>query len=287
LFLGSAQVLVISQQLVEGKEILPIIEFFMRDDECRETMCVAISQEETAGVILESPKEMQGIMSALLHDIIREDKKVSASSINTKLYEIYSNIKSPSKCVMLPVLHRVKNGDQTTSAINGIAVIKEDGLVGFLTPDQSKYVTIVQAEMESGIITLSMTEEGKDDVSLEVFSSRAEKDFTYEQGKLTIRIHTRTKVSVGENQNMIDLTDKEQVRKITEAAQRKIEENIYAVLKVAQQEFNADIFGFSNMIYQKNSRLWKQLEPEWDQIFPTITVEVKSEVGIINPGILK
>lgn len=286
LFFGSAHVLIISQQLAEENKILPIIEWFLRDGECRESMCVAISQEKTAKVILESPEDMKGIMSMTLHDIIREDKSISVSSLNMELYEIYNRLQSPRRSVVLPALHRVENGGKITSGINGVAVVKEDGLAGFLSPEQSKYVVLLENQMSSGIFTLSMSGEGEDDTSLEVFGSETAKDFTYEQGKLTFRIHSKIKAAVGENQGMMDMMDKEQVQQIQEAAQRKIEKNIRALLDVLQQEYKADIFGLGEMVYHKNFSLWKELEPDWNQIYPTLEIKVSAEVQVINSGFL-
>jgi spore germination protein KC len=48
LFFGSAQIIIISQELAREMGIMKVIEWFLRDAECRETMCVALSQEDTA-----------------------------------------------------------------------------------------------------------------------------------------------------------------------------------------------------------------------------------------------
>lgn len=287
LFFGSSNVLVLSQKVIKEKGVLPVIEWFLRDGECRETLCVAISQEETAAVILQRPEKMKGIMSVILHDIIREDNAVSASALHIQLYEVFNSLSSPRRCAVLPVLRRVENGGETVSGINGVAVVKEDGVVGFLTPEQSKYALVMEDKMTSGIITLSMAGEKADDISLEVFGSKTKRRFTYEEGKFTFHIDIKTKVAVAENQSMMDMADPEKIKQIKKAAEQKIEENMYALLDVVQREYKADIFGLGEMVYQKNLPLWKQLESDWDQIYPTVAVEVTSEVQIVNSGFIK
>lgn len=288
LFFGSAGVLIISKELVEERDLLTITEWFLRDGECRETMSVAISQEETAQVILQSPKEMQDIMSMTLQDIMKEDQKITASTVNTKLYDIYNRLNSPRKCVILPALHRVENGEQVVSGVNGVAIIKkEEGLVGFLTPEQSKYVLFIEDEIKGGVINFSLKGGEEDDTTLEIFESNTKKSFTYEQGKLTFHIHTRTRVAVDENQSMVDMMDLAQVQQVREAAQREIENNIKGLIAVVQREYNADIFGFGEMIYHKKQDLWKELEPDWDSLFPNLEVEVSSEVQIVGSGFIK
>ena len=51
------------------------MEWFIRDAECRESICVAISRAETASDILTPPKDTKGLVSERLHDIIRRTEK--------------------------------------------------------------------------------------------------------------------------------------------------------------------------------------------------------------------
>lgn len=282
LFFGSSRVLVLSERVIAERGILPVIEWFLRDGECRETTSVAISREKTAQIILQRPEEMAEIMSVILSDIIREDKDISATALYVELYELYNRLNSPRKCAVLPALQRVKNGKETISGVYGVAVVKKEGLAGFLTPEQAQSVLLVESQMNSGIITLSMTGGNADDLSLEVFGSKSHKSFTYEDGKLTFHIQTHTKVAVGENQHMIDMMDREELRRIEEIAGSKLEQNVRDLLGVVQKEMNADIFGFGEMIYQRNFSLWKEIEDGWDQIYRNLSVEVSCEVEIVN-----
>lgn len=284
LFFGSARVLVLSQQVIAERGILPVIEWYLRDGECRETTSVAISREETAQIILQRPEEMTEIMSVILSDIISEDKDISSTALYVELYEIYNRLNSPRKCAVLPALQRVTNGKETISGVNGVAVVNDKGVAGFLTPEQARCVLLVENQMSSGIITLHMAAGNVDDISLEVFDSKAHKSFTYENGKLTFHIQTHTKVAVGENQRMLDMMDHEQVRRIEEAGERKLEQNVRELLDILQQQMKTDIFGFGEMIYERDFSLWKELETSWDQIYPTVAVEVSCEVEVVSSG---
>ena len=139
LYFGSSYVLVISQQFAKEEGIFDAIEWFLRDGECRETMCVALSQEDTAGVILEKDEKMSGIMSSIIHDIVTKDKSATASTIHIQLYDVYSMLKSKGNAAILPALRKTKNGDREVTEANGSAVFKGDKLAGFLTPEESRY----------------------------------------------------------------------------------------------------------------------------------------------------
>lgn len=282
LFFGSAYIVVISQDIAREMGLMPVLEWFLRDGECRETMCVALSLLDTAKAVLERPKDASGILSVELHDIIMEDNKVTSSSMHTRIYEIYGLVKPPRRSVMLPALRKSQTGKQGSCEINGTGVFKEDKLVGFLTPEESKSALFVEDKLKSGILTLSMTGGQPEDMSLEIFGNTTKKSFTYEQGKVKISIETDTDVSVAENQSRLDIMDAQVIKSVEAAAAKKVEKNIADVIAKVQSEFKADIFGFGEMIYKQNLPLWRQLEPSWDELFPTLEVEVAAKVNVIN-----
>lgn len=287
LYFGSSYVLVISQQFAKEEGIFDAIEWFLRDGECRETMCVALSQEDTAGVILEKDEKMSGIMSSIIHDIVTKDKSSTASTVHMQLYDIYNMLKSKGNAAILPALHKTKNGDREVTEVNGSAVFKGDKLAGFLTPEESRYVLFAEDRLEGGILTLDMLGRKTDDIALEIFRSDTKKSFSYEQGRLKVKIESSIDVAVAENHEELDVTNKEVIKRIEEAAVGMIEEKIKAVVVKVQQEYQADIFGFSDMIYKRDLKLWEELEPHWNEVFSNIEIEVTSKVHIVNSGFIK
>jgi spore germination protein KC len=287
LFFGSAQIIIISQELAREMGIMKVIEWFLRDAECRETMCVALSQEDTAEKILENNNKTIGIKSQNIYDTISEDKRVTSSSIDTRLYQVYNMLESSRKSLMLPVLHNVGSKSQEVYELNGIAVFKRDKLAGFLTPEQSKYALFLENEIKGGLLTLSIDNMGKDNITLEIFTNKTKKSLVSKHGKVTVRIETDTEVAFGEGPIHTDTMDKEQVGKIENAAAQMIEDNIKKLVTELQTEFDVDAFGFGEMIYKHDYKLWKQLAPDWDQLYPTLEVEVISNVQVVNSASIR
>ncbi|WRS28849.1 Ger(x)C family spore germination protein [Oscillospiraceae bacterium MB08-C2-2] len=288
LFFGCSQVLVLSKDLAMEMDISSILDWFLRDAECRETLCVAISQEETAAEILKGPDKMNGIMSSIAHDIIREDRDVTGLSTHSQLYEIYNALNSPRQSAVLPVLRKVKSDEGEINEINGSAVIKGSRLVGFLTPQQSRGLLFAEDTLNRGVITLSLSDEMPgDDLTLEIFKNNTKKSYSYEQGLITVYIETETNVSIDENRSHLDVMDKQVVEQIKSAAARKIESNIKEVADILQHKLNTDVLGFGEMIYKGDLPLWHELAPQWEEIYPTVEVKVASKVNIINSSFNK
>ncbi|HOL16241.1 MAG TPA: Ger(x)C family spore germination C-terminal domain-containing protein, partial [Bacillota bacterium] len=54
------------------------------------------------------------------------------------------------------------------------------------------------------------------------------------------------------------------------------------------QELKSDIFGFGNLIYRKNPRLWEKIGPRWDEeIFPRLKIDLKVNFVILRAGLIK
>ena len=287
LFFGNSNLLVISHQVVQKMGIMPVIEWFLRDGECRETMNVAISQEGSARALLETTQDTSGIISRSLYDIIREDKDVTATSVDVKLFQVYGKIRSKRNSVALPVLHKVKNGEKEIPELNGTGILKGDKLIGYLSPEQSKYLLFVEGKLKSGILTLSLSDLETDDISLEILRNKSKKSFSYDEGKITVNIKTETCVAIGENRTWLDMMDPEVIQRIEDAAREKIETNIRELTSTLQNEFRTDVLGFGETIYQRDLKLWKQLEPSWEEIYPTVEVEVSSRVRVVNSAFIK
>ena len=59
-----------------------------------------------------------------------------------------------------------------------------------------------------------------------------------------------------------------------------IEKEIQELITHVQKDYNSDIFGFGNLLKRKNNKVWKKVEDDWDNVFPTIITETNVNVYI-------
>jgi spore germination protein KC len=78
--------------------------------------------------------------------------------------------------------------------------------------------------------------------------------------------------------------DMEEIYKINLQVQSYINKEVEAVIKKAQTDLKADIFGLGGEIYRKYPDYWLKNEDNWQEIFPTVTVEVEVEAQLDNTG---
>ncbi len=287
LYFGSAMVVVVSKEIATKIGLLRVLEWFLRDGECRETMCVALSAEDSAGEILKSHGDAREIVTETLHDIIREDRKITGSTAYQRLYEVYNAIKSKRNATILPVLRKTVNAGKKTCEVYGSAVFNGDRLAGFFDADESKYALLIQDDLGGGLFTLAMADHEGDDITLEILRNRTRKTYREQDGTVTVRIETKTNVAIAENQHELDLMDPGIVRQIEAAAAAMVESRIRNVVDKAQRKFYADLFGFGEMVYKKDDRLWQTLGPAWKEIYPTVRVEIDATVHAATAAFTK
>ncbi len=287
LYFGDAQTLVLSQEIAKEEEIGSIIDWFLRDAECRETAIIVISQEETAGEILKVEGIDNAIVAFELYSIVTNDKEAVSSTANLAIYQVYNLLHSPGICIALPVFHTVINDETPVCESNGIAIFKNEKMIGSLTPEETKYFLFATNKVNGGVLALSSTGQGDHDVSLEIATNKTKISYSLEDVIPTIHIQVETDVYLDEIQADTEDYGAEQLKALEEAAADLVKQNMERVIKKVQDEYNADIFGFGNIIYKHDPTLWWQLSPKWEQLFPKLNVVVSTKVNIVNSASVK
>ncbi len=287
LYWGNAQVLILGKELAEQGNINMAIDWFLSDAECRDTIAVAVSQEKSAKDILSIYGLDNSVVSYEIKKIIDDDQKDTSSLRDVPLYKLYSKLRSPGVSAVVPAFRVVENDDKPAVEGNGIAIFKSNKLVGFLSALDTKYYLFATDGIKGGILTFSSGGQKDDDVSLEIAHNTTKTSYDYTGGKLKITIEINTDVYLEEVKANTNMMDEKYITKLESQAQDKIKSEAMRVIKAVQTQYDSDIFGFGNMIYKKDPRLWDKLEPQWDKTFQSLSIEVKPKVNILNSAYLK
>ena len=287
LYFGNAQVLVLSEQVVRENNLGDVIDWFLRDAECRETVHVMISQEKRASDLFRVSGTDQTVAAFELNNIVSKDPEFTSTTLPLEIYKVYNTIQCPGISSILPAFHVTQNEGEEVDELNGIAIFKNERLQGYLSSEDSKYFLFVTNGVKGGILPISSNNDGKNDVSLEIFENKTKPSFTYKDGKLKITLKVQTTVDLAEAETKINTSDDQTIDKLEKAGAEQLKKRMEAVIKKVQDQYNSDIFGFGKLIYKKNPKLWETLSPGWDTLFPNLEVEITPEIRIINTVLKK
>lgn len=285
LYIGNNSLLVISRELAERKGITAIVDFFMRDEEGRETVSTIITETEKAVDILRAQGHMNNITSYALKSIVERDVKHLGTIHNLELYKLYKRLIDDKSQIYLPLVKTETSEDEKYVTICGTSLFRNDKMIDLFNCEESKYFLFAIDQKKGGILTVENVHNST--YSLEIFNNKTKMSYKEKDGQFTFNIKTTTDVYLGEDSSNLEAFTMQMMTEIIEAAQKKLEENIKAIIKKVQNTSATDVFGFSDTIYRKNPKLWHKIENDWTNIFRNIEVNVMSEVNILNTAYLK
>lgn len=287
LYFGNTQVVVLSEDVARSEGIENVTDWFLRDAECRETVYALISREKTAKDLLSISGADQAIASMTIQNIISEDAQATATTVSYQLYQIFNILRDPGKSLTLPAFHSVVNGKEPAPELNGVAVFEDDKLIGYLTDEESKYFLFATDGVKGGILPLPDVPGVSSGVSLEISKSRTERSFAVEDGRLVFHLQVEMRAYLGEAANMVNAQDEQIIKRLEEAAGETVRQRMLEVISKVQSEYGSDIFGFGQMIYRTDPRLWDRLQDSWDEWFASLSVDAACQVEIVNSAFLQ
>lgn len=282
LYWGHATTLIVSGEVAKDS-IMPTLDLIARDPETRMAMDIFISKEKTAKELLNTQSFATDIRSYELNTMVNESKNLIAVP-EKKVYELINDLALPKTHSVLPAVEVDIVDGKLTNVLSGGAVFNKDKLVGFLNDEDILPYLFIKNEVKGGLINVKVEELPRDTAILEIFNSKTKLNPIYNENDISFDIDIYTEVNIGELNTEIDYISepgRDILKKLTE---NKLKNEIEAVIDKMQKQFGLDIFGFGNVIRQRDPKLWKTIEKDWDSIFKDLDVNVNCDIHIINSG---
>jgi spore germination protein KC len=286
LYGGNMQAIIISRQIAREEGILSVLEEFMRDGEPRETVKIAISQEETAKAVLMTEGLDSKIISFEIDEVIQEDNQTTSSTKDVALYQAYNAIKETGSSLVLPVLRIQKNNEDTITESNGVALFRGDLLIGFLPPEQTLYYLFVVDEVRGAALSFPYRNES-DKISMEIKSSRSKTAVRYEAGQLFVSVQIKINMNLTELKAEADLSQAQERALLEAHTAQAIREAVHSFFQSVQTEYGTDIFGLGRLLFEDQPDLWRKLRGGWEELFTGAQFDTQVTVDILNTGVLK
>lgn len=278
LYWQNCQIAVISQD-VATDTILPVVDWLNRSLEPRLTIELFISQEKTARELLQQQSATLSITSFEIDKYYELNEKVQPMAEYRELYDIYNQLADPGKSLLLPALRVMDNDGDKVCALNGMAVLNRDKLIGFLTPEDSKSVMFVTNHVKGGSMDVKAPT-GNTIASLQIYGNNAKITSSVENGKPKFIIETSTDASLDEDDTITDFADKEHRGEFEFTAESQLAAEIGKTVQIAQTQLGVDVFGFGDVLHRQNPGAWYQLQQNWNEAFKTASVQISCNIKI-------
>ncbi|MEV5028303.1 Ger(x)C family spore germination protein [Paenibacillus sp. LPE1-1-1.1] len=293
IYMAHLRVLVIGEALArEGIE--KPLDHFSRDHEVRTDFFIVIAKGSSAKDVLKVLTPVEKIPANKLFLSLETSQKVWAPTLTTTLDELITDIISEGKSPVLTAV-KVTNVNKGQSQQNveyieppgklrysGLAVFKEDKLIGWLNEKESKGYSYIRDKVRNTVGTLACPEGGN--IAVEIMKSKTDVKGKVKNGKPQIDIEIKTEENVGEVECEIDLTNRETIDMLEKSAEKKVTAIILDSIHKTQKRLKVDIFGFGEAIRRSNPAAWKTLKQDWEEQFLNLEINVKVDVKIRRIG---
>ena len=286
LYMEHCQIVIISKELAQ-EGIDPLLDYLLRDHEPRLELNVVISNGKTAKEIL-TQKALSSPLKALeINDEMDSDKRDLSKTRYIELYQVFDDLESNGIALTLPLIENVPNNGSLLSSLTGTAIFKNDKMIGTIDGNDSQLLNFALNEVTGGSDIVIDETNKKPIVDLELFKNTTNTVPDYSGNKIKLTINNIVSVAIDETKVKTDFFSQEGTKKLESMAEEQLDNEISNFIKKIQEEYGVDIFGFGDLIHQTNPKLWKQIEPKWDQIFKTLDVTVKTKINIRSSFVIK
>jgi len=278
LYISHNQIIVIGRGLAE-RGISRMLDFFVRAKETRPTVNFLIA-DTTAEEVLGIQPEMNMMPAIYLNKLV-EAQIENSQSFSADLIDYISAMQSETLSLVIPIVHLEMNGENVVHVINSMAVFKGDRMVGELNSTQTRGLLWVKGRVSSGSIDVDI-----DDgiASLEILSATSKVEpVVSDDGKVTMRISISTDLRLTEQTCTENLATDENILRLQGLVNEAIREKVEQVFEQAKA-LHADVFGFGELIHKHHNDIWGEMEPHWDEIFQTITLDIEIDPTIKAAG---
>ncbi|WP_440961157.1 Ger(x)C family spore germination protein [Paenibacillus nitricinens] len=291
IYISHLRILVLGEDLArEG--ISDVLDFFSRDTETRNDYFIVVAKDAKAADALKILTSLEKIPAVRLFASLETSEKhwapTSTVTLGTLITELVTKGKQPILTGVVingnvgvgETSKNVETVDSPTQLeYSGLAVFKEDKLIGWLNQEESKVYNYLTNKVKNTVFYIPCPEGKK--VSLEVFKARSKMKGSMDSDKPEITIEQHLEVDIGEVQcRNLNLTDTKTITELEKIANKKVVDLFGTTIKKVQNEYKSDIFGFGEAIHHSNPQAWKKLRNDWDQTFVNLPVSIKMDIKI-------
>lgn len=289
-FLGHFQLLVFGEDFAkEGCQ--EAIEFFFESPQTRQRFFIAVVKEGTAEDLLKIQTPMLDTPAGEINSTIENNAQYYGTSIITYADEAYSAPASDEFEIGITGLKILGDPDEgaknealessdikTKIAVCGIALFREDKLVGWFNAEESigynrilgrLKSTVHTTRFEDGSITSIETISGKLKKKVEIVDNIPHITYNY------------TVMGVVPSVSTHRLITKEEVVFLQNDSQKTIKETMEKAYQKTM-ELNVDAFHFGKLINDHYPKYWKLIKDDFESMLSKIKVTINVEVIIVN-----
>ena len=288
LYSSHLQLLIINEKIAK-ENIKEIIDFYLKNPPIRTEFYILISKSDH---ILDIITPINDISSASIKETIENNVKYLGTTNTVTFNELTNMILDPNLEIILPTIKLIndsKEGEKieniektkidTKYQLDGLAIFKENKLIGYLNENESKTYNILKNKINNTIITTKCDNDKY--MTAEIIDSKS--NIKFEKNKIKIKVKLSGNLNEYHCNKPLDKT--KVIKDIEKKFEKEITNTIKKDINKIRKEYNSDTFGFLDKLYRTDYNKYKEIKNNWyKSTYQNIDISISSDVSIISKG---
>ena len=281
LYLKHLKVMVLSEEVSKNEKLVrEIADGIKRDFVTNKNVQMAVSKENVKNLLEASLiKNKQARVEGLFYGMLINEQNSTLFSSKTLNDFIEETDISGSSIIPL-----VMQGKEEI-IFSGGAIFKGYKLIGYLDPLDIKRIKYLNNNVKEDDVDIDYK---GDNLSLLIIKNKSKKSLI---GKEDIKIKFDVEVEAYIHSYIKDynkeIEDEKVLKDMQEAVAQYLNTEIKKTITKVQKEYEVDAFFIGDYLRKYHNDLWKQIENNWQEIYPDIEIESEVKVIIRRRGLSK
>lgn len=272
------QVLLIGSELAE-QGVEGWLDPLVRNQEGRLEILFMVSDGPAEDLLKE--KLDQDDITGMYIAHMMQDMTAVSPYYQVRLLDFISSLRTGITSPVAPIVKMEDSENGKTLRITGLAVFKEDKMVGRLTMEQFVSYVWTMGKVERCSV-VAQCDQGRAVFNIGELTSKHELTLN-EKNEVQIKIKTEAMLSVGELHGFANISAKELLPHLKQIAQEQIEAQILDTFKAAQS-MQTDIYKIGSKLSKVYPKQWAEMGQDWDSIFAQLQPEVTVNAKVAATG---
>lgn len=292
---GHLRILIFGER-VARKGLGDTLDLLLRDPEIRPDFNIAIAKNVSARDLLATMTPFESLTGEELHKSLQTSESFWAPTVAVSIVDFYRVLSSEGIEPVLTGIQLVGNIEKGKKEENvkqpaayseykyqGIGVMKQDKLIGWLSESDSKAYNYITNNVKSTVGS-AVCPSGTGRFAVEVQTSESKILPLVRNGKPVVKIIIYIIGNVAENACMLDLALEKNFLELQQAGKKQVLTIIKNGVHRVQSKYGVDIFGFGQAFHYKYARKWREWRGDWDLTFKRLPVEVELHYQLNQVG---
>lgn len=256
-----------------------ILDYFVRDYSTRPSVDFAITRGKASDILGADFGNATIPAEEIARLLETQSKKARVQVMN-----IVNRYLEPGIDPVAPLLEIIgeEPKDGTSVSAAGIAVLQDDRVIGYLDVVQAQMLLILDGNIKSNTIDLSIPDFGN--VGLYFVTCDSNYDVGLRDGKPYADISGSLRFDISEIQNTPHLLSEEDIEKIRQAIEYQLENSCRQVLDILLKDYQSDVLGLGRRMMVSETEYFKSVSSHWRDLLPEIETSVDLDISIRHVG---